>query len=65
MFISWLALYPILCLEYALICLASTSFFLLPQRQMRMASVLLLRYESQHNLIQNGDGNEKTGDISV
>lgn len=30
-----------------------------------MSSALLLRYESQHNLIQTGDGNNRTGDISI
>lgn len=40
----------------------SVFFSLLP---MRMVSVSLLIYKLQHNLIQNGDGNEQTGDISV
>lgn len=39
-------------------------FFSLPCRQMRITSMLLVRYEIHHNLIQDGDGNERPGDIS-
>lgn len=37
--------------EYAFVCLAAISYFLLPWRQNRMSSALLLRHESQHNLL--------------